>query len=810
MQNFRILYLDNNRFIAEQVKMRLEWNGYQVAITDSEQELINKIHRQENDLLIIDFLTPALDAFSLLEDLKQQNIQLPTIVVSDDKDDKQATRAMHLGCMDFIVKNSLVQTYFDQISLSIFQAFEQLDYQKTATARQETLPCFSSKLNSSTQTRNWEYFPAQDIVQHSFATSEGKVTLAYDKFTAKIHVDDVALVKVQNNICLFAHKAVAYSFRYIPEKGREIMCQARISAEVDCYGVVTRLYGHLQQLDLPQSTEENQRIKLSFLDTCSDAVFITDAKRRIISVNKAFIRTIGYSEQAILKKSASILKAEKLDDSFYNEKAEELENKNYWQGEVLIRHRNGSFITMWQSCHILKDEAGKISQTISSLRDISKQKAYEESIKFQANYDPLTQLPNRSLFLDRLENAIKLSLRNNTKLAVMLLDLNKFKQTNDTLGHHAGDLLLQETAKKLQSAVRSTDTVARLGGDEFSIIVPELEKTTDAERIVRKILNAFKEPVQIYEQEIFISTCIGITIFPDDGTSLEAMQKNADSAMYMAKNNGQHSYYYTQAIQQETEKRLNLIEDMRVAIFNQEFSLHYQPIIDVKTKKVDSVEALLRWKHPKSGYIPLDEFIPIAEESGLIREIGNWVIEEVSRNIQRWIKSGLPVVRISLNQSVAQYKLAECHIEWLDILQNNHIPPESITFEISEKLFFQEKNNYLASVKKLKQEGIQISLDGFGTGYSSLSYLKKFPVDVIKIDRSYIHSMVDDPVNAVLVETIIILANKLGIKVIATGIESEEQLDMLDKKCRYAQGYYFSKPLPLNEFEAFIKVSNHA
>jgi len=263
-------------------------------------------------------------------------------------------------------------------------------------------------------------------------------------------------------------------------------------------------------------------------------------------------------------------------------------------------------------------------------------------------------------------------------------------------------------------------------------------------------------------------------------------------------------------LQQETEKRLKLIDDMHSAMKNKEFSLHYQPIIDVVTKKVTSAETLLRWNHPQSGYIPLNDFIPVAEDSGLIREIGNWVIDEVAGNIQRWTKLGLPPLQISLNQSVAEYSLAECHVEWLDILKKKKIPPGSIVFEVSEKIFIEEKNNnYLNSIEQLKQQGIQISLDSFGAAYSSLSFLREFPVDVIKIDRSFIHSMTEDKTSVILVEAIVALANKLGIKVIATGVENQEQLALLNNRCRYAQGYYFSKPLPFNEFEEYVKVQNY-
>ena len=423
-----------------------------------------------------------------------------------------------------------------------------------------------------------------------------KTSLSYDEFTAKIHLEDLAHVKTQNNICLFSHEQVEYSFRYLTDNNRVTTFHTRITADVGGNGVVNRLHGHLQALSSQQLTDQNLNLKLSFLDNTADAVFITDAKERIISVNGAFTTISGYSEQEILNQRTSILNTEQFDADFFKKVAEQLKNKYFWQGEVLIRHRDGHCVPVWQSISILKDTAGHISQSISVLRDISQQKAYEESIQYQASYDPLTQLPNRTLFLDRLANAIKLTKRNNSKLALMLLDLDKFKWINDNLGHHAGDILLQETAKKLQTVIRNSDTVARLGGDEFSIIVPELEKATDSEIIISKIFESFNNPVVIDQQEVFLSGSIGITIFPDDGKNIDILQKNADSAMYMAKNKGRNSfYYYTHALQQETEKRLKLINDIRSGMLNQEFSLHYQPIIDVVTKKVASAETLLRW-----------------------------------------------------------------------------------------------------------------------------------------------------------------------------------------------------------------------
>ncbi len=800
MDTFNILYLDSNKFIASQVKKQLKYKGYCIDTANTEQQIFTVKSHQYYDLLIVDFLTPTLNAFSFLGDLKTKNIALPTIIVNSEKDSQLITKAMHLGCIDYVIKSSSINSFINQLNFSIFQSIVSIQ-------NDSERPVFAPTSQNTSKIINWQYILAKEQV--NFFSTPNK-TISYQEFISNIHLDDIAQVKTKNNICLFSHKPVEYNFRYLSDNKETITYHASIKADVNNEGIVKRLYGFFQPDNSTQAVDPNLRLKLSFLEHTKKAVFITDEKRNIISINDAFTNITGYSEQDALSKKSDILNTSYFNTSYFKNVATILKNKSYWEGEVLVRHKKGHPIPVCESIYVLTDNTGKISQSISVLRDISQQKAIEKSIKSQANYDALTHLPNRTLFRDRLKHTLNRAKRSNKKLALLLLDLNKFKWVNDNLGHHVGDILLQETSKKLLTATRKSDTVARLGGDEFCIILPELDKITDAELIVRKIFNLFKKPIIIDQQEVYISGSIGISIFPDDGTEIDTLQKNADSAMYIAKSlTGNNSfYYYTPALQQETEKRLKLIADMHSALQNHEFSLHFQPIIDLNNGKVSSAETLLRWNHPKAGYIPLSLFIPIAEECGLIREIGNWVINEVSNNMQRWSALGLDPIQISLNQSVAQYNLPECHLEWIEILNKKQVPTNHITFEVSEKIFLDEQQSQLKSIEKLKQAGIQISLDSFGTGYSSLNYLKKIPVDAIKIDRSYIHNMVSDPTYSILVDTIVILANKLGIKVIATGIETKEQLDLLHPHCQYAQGYYFSKPLPPKEFESFVKQRN--
>jgi predicted signal transduction protein with EAL and GGDEF domain len=365
-----------------------------------------------------------------------------------------------------------------------------------------------------------------------------------------------------------------------------------------------------------------------------------------------------------------------------------------------------------------------------------------------------------------------------------------------------GDLLLQETASRLEASMRDSDTVARLGGDEFTVILPRVENRADVEIIAEKIFESFRKPVNIEGNEVFIACSIGIAVFPDDGEDVDALQKNADSAMYSAKQEGCNRFHhYTPQLQAETERRLKIITLLRSAIEKRELELYFQPIIDLETHEITSVEALLNWKQPELGLVGPAEFIPMAEETGLIKPIGNWVMTEVAITLRRWQRMGLKPIQIAVNKSVAEFSLGCCCEEWLDILEYYTVSPKYIIIEITESVLMSNAENSLSVIKKLRDNGMKISLDDFGTGYSSLSYLKKFPVDMLKIDRSFIK---DIPSDFILVETILALADKMGITAIAEGVETEAQLDFLTgQQCRYAQGYYFSKPLPLAELEQF-------
>ena len=426
----------------------------------------------------------------------------------------------------------------------------------------------------------------------------------------------------------------------------------------------------------------------------------------------------------------------------------------------------------------------------------------------QANFDSLTGLPNRNLMLDHLQLAMKTADRENEKVAVVFLDLDNFKDVNDALGHDVGDKLLVECAIRIKSCLRADDTVSRLGGDEFVIILNGIRGLSSIENVVQKILSEIIKPYTLEFERIHTSASMGITLYPEDATDVKDLLKNADQAMYGAKAQGKNSYhYFTHDMQKAAIRRISLLNDLRYAVKNNELFLEYQPIVCFNDSKEVKAEALLRWQHPIKGRIAPDDFIPLAEESGLIIEISNWVFDEVTRRIKQWRREHSKFVQISINTSPSQYFNQESNItEWLTLLLEKGLSARSILLEVTENLLMEADAEVSKKLFQFRQAGIDIALDDFGTGFSSISYLKKFPTDYIKIDKSFVNSMTDVSNDKALCEAIIVMAKKLGIGVVAEGVETQEQFNILSAMgCDYAQGYLIARPMQLSDFEAYLK-----
>jgi len=454
-----------------------------------------------------------------------------------------------------------------------------------------------------------------------------------------------------------------------------------------------------------------------------------------------------------------------------------------------------------------------VLRRIAMFSDITEKKRTEETIWRQANYDPLTDLPNRRLFRDRLQHEVIKAHRAGTYVALLFIDLDRFKEVNDTLGHHTGDLLLVEAARRITNLVRATDTVARLGGDEFTVVMADLADTDRVGEVAQAMLLALSEPFLLGKDNVYISASVGITIFPSDADNLESLLRNADQAMYAAKEQGRNRFsYFTASMQATAQTRLQLSTDLRGAIAAGQFEVHLQPIVDLASGRMLKAEALLRWHHPEHGMVDPGQFIPIAEETGLINEIGDWVFRESARLAKSWYDATADdegMVQISVNKSPRQFFSGDTHKTWIAHLTEIGLPSSCIVIEITEGLLLDDRPEVAEKLSHFRNAGFGISLDDFGTGYSAMSYLKKFPIDLLKIDQSFVRDMATDHGDQAIVEAIIVMAHKLGLKVIAEGVETEEQCAILKAAgCDYAQGYLFSRPTPSVEMFALATAHN--
>lgn len=453
---------------------------------------------------------------------------------------------------------------------------------------------------------------------------------------------------------------------------------------------------------------------------------------------------------------------------------------------------------------------GKPLRMIGTHTDISERKHSEAQIFRLAHYDTITGLPNRALFLDRFEQEIKKAKRAQQSITLMYLDLDRFKEVNDTLGHDMGDVLLKQAAQRLLACVRASDTVARLGGDEFTIILSTRNDSDSVEHIAQRILDKLAEPFPLGSEMIYLTTSIGISIYPDDAEDVEILLKNADQAMYAAKDRGRNRYsYFTPSMQQAALTRMRIANDLRIALAANQFVIYYQPIVELATGAINKAEALIRWQHPSRGLVSPAEFIPIAEDTGLIIEIGDFVFGQAVDQVAKW-RAFQPDFQISINKSPVQFKNGRnVHANWRAHLQSLGLPGESIVIEITEGLLLDAKGSVVKQLHNFHEAGVQIAIDDFGTGYSSLAYLKKFDIDYVKIDQSFTRNIDVGSDDLALCEAMIVMAHKLGMKVIAEGIETSEQHDLLVAAgCDYGQGYLFSKPVPGDEFERLFSLTS--
>ncbi len=575
-------------------------------------------------------------------------------------------------------------------------------------------------------------------------------------------------------------------------------------------GAVTVAIQFLRHRSGQQAAEAAFRLRERAIEASTNGIVIASAKAPeylVEYVNPAFERMTGYSAQEIIGQNMRILHGDDKDQPGLDELRAMLLAQR--EGQVTIRNYRKDGTMFWTDIHIapVRDEAGVVTHFVAAKYDVTTTKRYEAELEFQASRDPLTSLVNRNLLHDRLNQAIAFSSRYSTPLWVVFVDLDRFKFVNDTLGHQAGDALLKQVADRLLSAVRHTDTVARLGGDEFVLVLSEHPDENLDTQVVQRIMDAIAPPFIIGSHEFFLTCSIGIAAYPADGKDADTLIKHADIAMYRAKEVGRDNFqFYTAALNEKALERLRLEGDLRNAVERGEFVLHYQPQVDLETGAVVGMESLIRWQHPEFGMVPPARFIGLAEEIGLIVPMGDWAIRTACRQNRAWQRAGLGNLRVAVNLSARQFAEQDLVQSIAAILQETGLEPQYLDIELTESLVMTDVEFTIGVLRELKALGVHLSIDDFGTGYSSLSYLKRFPIDVLKIDRSFVNDITSNGADAAIVHSIISLAHNLRLKVIAEGVETEEQLAHLRQRdCDQMQGFYFSKPLAPDAFEMLLK-----
>ena len=632
----------------------------------------------------------------------------------------------------------------------------------------------------------------------------------FEHFLATVHPDDRPRVALAYQNAIDNHQPYEFEHRVQMADGRIKQIRECGKAFYAEDGKPLRLIGTAQDITDIRRLESEMALLGTAFKHSGEAILISDHENRILTVNPAFTALTGYTQEEVVGRNPSLLSAGRSTPEDHRRMWAALKKDAYWQGEVWDRRKDGGVYPKWLTISVIFDDAGAVRYYMAHFTDISAERAAEAKLHHMAHHDMLTGLFNRYSLKDRLEHSLAVARRNTGRVALMFIDLDRFKGINDTLGHHVGDELLVEVSQRLKNCVRESDVVARLGGDEFVVMLTGLEHSSSAATIAEKIVACVGEPYPIGPHLLYTTPSIGIAIYPMDGHDSESLMKNADAAMYHAKNAGRNNFQFFDAKMNEAAlERLGIEHALRLALSRDEFRLHYQPVIDVRTGRVASVEALIRWQHPEKGLLAPGLFIGVAEETGLIQPMGEWVFWTACRQLADFREAGIGDVQMAINISAIQMRNSDLALLARGGITAYSFEQDDLVFEITESVAMEQLEETVRVLDVLHDMGVTLALDDFGTGYSSLSYLRMFPLDKLKLDRSFVEEIGQNIDGQVICDATIGLAQSLGLQLIAEGVETEAQLEYLKARgCHMVQGYLFSKPIPGDEVMAFIRARN--
>lgn len=813
----KILYIEDDLGLAELVRIKLKRENYHVTHAESGRQGLMLLSGRDFDVVLVDFYLPDMDGLEVLKTIQKSKPKTTCIMISGINDMQLMVNAIKQGAEDFVLKD-FEGAYLELLPRTLGKALlkQRLIAEKAeAELEKSKSEKFYRSLIEHTHVVAWEYLPSLGRFSYVSAQAEKLTGHSLEEWTsegfwkASLHQEDYAKVIAFCSSLTHRPEDQGVEFRLLKKDGNEIWLRQIISVaekdSEDCY----ILRGFLIDITEPKQAIEKQRLAELVFDTIHEGIMITDADNRIEAVNPAFTQITGYSFDEVRGRNPRILRSGLQDAAFYDKFWRSLNDYGYWEGELWNRHKNGEMYVESASIFCVYNEAGKVKQYIAIFGDVTEKKQAEAKIHYQANYDPLTDLPNRQLFQDRLYSAVVSAKRNNMQLALLFIDLDRFKEVNDSFGHATGDELLVQVAQRLNKCIRESDTLARLGGDEFVVILNNLGGNHDTENIVRTMLEQLERPFSLNDGiNAAISASIGIALYPTDGADDVTLIQNADAAMYRVKETGRNGFeFFTAEMNREAGVRQQFKSAFKDSLKNGEFAVFFQPVWRLSDGRIMEVEALLRWQHPVWGMVMPDEFIPVAEENGFIHDLSLFVVETVARQIKSWDELLFDEISVAINLSPTQFRRLD---DWLNrmylILSSHDIAPRRIKLEITETSLMGDTLKLMETLSHVRASGIEISLDDFGTGFSSLSRISGMPLDFIKIDRSFINQIGKTEKRCYVIEATVSMAHSMNCRVIAEGIETTEQLQYLRQLgCDLGQGFLYGRPIPASDLLTLLQ-----
>lgn len=795
-----VLIVEDDEAARLTTSITLELAGYRVMEAIDCASARSRFAECTPDIVLLDVLLPDGDGYSLCREFlaQPQGRDLPIAMVTGLDDINSIHQAYESGATDFITKPVSWGTlpYRTQFILRAKQALKDASISAGKTrALLAGIPDIILRIDHDGHVID---------MQVGAYVNEMEEWVVYDPVTGQGHLPDpvyrILAPQIQQVFAGEGEQLMEFDWSQTRKKPRIWEARMLLSEPGEVIMVVRDISRRKRQ-------EAELRLWAKVFEASNEAILITDAQLNIVLVNKTYERITGFTEQDVLGVDTVKVGLHLHTHSFFRNLLSILKERGYWQGELTNQRKNGEKFPTWYSISQVLNSEGKPENYIAIFSDISERKKSRERIDFLAHHDSLTELPNRTLLNDRLEMAINTARRGKDKVGVLFIDLDRFKNINDSLGHAAGDQILRETALRLCAAVRTDDTVARLGGDEFVVLLPRVRDERNLVEVAMKLRDEVLVPYILEDMPLHLSPSIGIAVYPDDGDNPSTLIKNADAAMYLAKEKGRNNYqFYTPLLNARTLDRLKLESDLRVALEQGQFELHYQPQIVAGSKMLYGAEALVRWRHPERGLVPPNHFIPLAEETGLIIPLGAWVIAEAARQVNAWHEAGIADLVVSVNISALQFHQAGFLVDVQGLLARAGTKPSSLELELTESMLMGDMEVSIQVLQAFRDLGYRIAIDDFGTGFSCLNYLRRLPVNILKIDQSFVRDMESDSASLAIVTSIIRLAESLGMKTIAEGVETAEEAALLvSQGCHLMQGYYFSRPLPPVQFEAWLQ-----